>query len=203
MDIALTVAPAGTAPALLLRAWTEEDIPAMLAAHRDPVMRRWLRHPITTAEQARQVVERGQADGPAATRFSFAVLETADGVAGTLVGGVSIRGLVGAALTGETGEVGYWVASSARGRGIAPRALRAMCDWAFRSPRIMPLERLHLIHAVGNEASCRVAEKADFPFSALLAPLPPEFPQDGHLHVRPRTKADEEPDPRRQRLSGR
>jgi RimJ/RimL family protein N-acetyltransferase len=189
MDTVLAVAPEGTAAALLLRPWTDDDIPAMLAAHRDPVMRRWLRHPITTAEQARHVVERRQADGRAATRFSFAVLETVDGVAGTLVGSVSIRGLDGAALTGETGEVGYWVASSARGRGIAPRALSALCDWAFRSPRIRPLERLHLIHAVGNQASCRVAEKANFALSAVLPPLPPEFPQDGHLHIRARTEA--------------
>jgi RimJ/RimL family protein N-acetyltransferase len=186
MDTALTVSPAGTAAALLLRPWTEEDIPAMLAAHQDPAMRRWLRHPITDAEQARQLVQARQADRRAGTGFSFAVLETADGLPGTLVGHVSIRGLGAGAATGE---VGYWVASFARGRGIAPRALSVVCDWAFRSPQIAALERLQLIHTVGNEASCRVAEKAKFTLSAVLPPLPPEFPQDGHLHVRPRAEA--------------
>jgi RimJ/RimL family protein N-acetyltransferase len=190
MDIVLTAAPAGTAPALLLRPWTEDDIPAMLAAHRDPQMRRWLRHPITTAEQARQVIEARRAGGRAGTGFSFAVLENADETIGTLVGGVSIRGL-GAGPA--TGEVGYWVASFARGRGIAPRALSVMCDWAFRSPRIMPLERLDLIHTVGNQASCRVAEKAKFALSAVLPPMPPEFPHDGHLHIRLRGEGGEEP----------
>jgi RimJ/RimL family protein N-acetyltransferase len=190
MDTALTVAPAGTAPALLLRAWTEGDIPAMLAAHQDPVMRRWLRHPITDTVRARQVMQARQADGRAGTGVSFAVLEMADGLPGTLVGSMSIRGLGdGAAMA----EVGYWVASFARGRGIAPRALSVMCDWAFSSPWPMPLDRLHLIHSVGNQASCRVAAKANFAFSAVLPPQPPEFPQDGHLHVRPCT--EQEPDP--------
>jgi hypothetical protein len=92
-----------------------------------------------------------------------------------------------------TGEVGYWVAPSVRGRGIAPRALSAVCDWAFRSPRILPLERLDLIHTVGNQASCRVAEKAKFALSAVLPPMPPEFPHDGHLHIRPRREGGEEP----------
>jgi RimJ/RimL family protein N-acetyltransferase len=186
MDTALTVAPAGTAPALLLRAWADEDIPAMLAAHQDPVMRRWLRHPITDAEQARQVVRARSAYGGARTKVSFAVLEIADGCPATLVGGVAIRGL---GEDGAMGEVGYWVASFARGRGIAPRALDATCDWAFRSHQIEPLESLQLIHTIGNQASCRVAEKARFTFAAVLPPLPPEFPQDGHLHIRPRTEA--------------
>jgi RimJ/RimL family protein N-acetyltransferase len=186
MEIVLTVAPAGAAPALLLRPWTDDDIPAMLAAHRDPLLRRWLRHPMTTAEQARQVVRNRQADGRAGTGFSFAVLETSDGAAGRLIGSVSIRGLDGAAAMGE---VGYWVASFARGRGVAPRALGVMCDWAFRAAPIRPLERLQLIHAVGNDASCRVAQKAGFPLSAVLPPLPPEFPHDGHLHIRLRGAA--------------
>jgi RimJ/RimL family protein N-acetyltransferase len=185
MDTALTVSPAGTAPALLLRAWTEEDIPAMLAAHRDPGIRRWLRHPIADAEQARQVIRARPTDGRAGAGISFAVLEVPDGLPGTVVGSVGIRGLG----EGAAGEVGYWVASFARGRGIAPRALSAVCDWAFRSPQIAALERLQLIHTVGNEASCRVAEKAKFTLSAVLPPLPPEFPQDGHLHVRPRAEA--------------
>jgi hypothetical protein len=38
--------------------------------------------------------------------------------------------------------------------------------------------------AVGNQASCRVADKAGFAFSAMMPPLPPEFPQEGHLHIR-------------------
>ena len=60
----------------------------------------------------------------------------------------------------------------------------SFCEWAFSLPRDQPLERLELIHSVGNLASCRVAEKAGFRFSAVLPPLLPDFPDDGHLHVR-------------------
>lgn len=76
-----------------------------------------------------------RADWRAGTGFSFAVLEPrADGAAGDLVGGVSLRGLASEAVSGEVG--------------------------------------------------CRVADKAGFTLSAVLPPLLPEFPDDGHLHIR-------------------
>jgi RimJ/RimL family protein N-acetyltransferase len=185
-DGTLTVEPSAAAPGLLLRPWTEQDIPAMVAAYRDPVMRRWLRHPVTSAEQAHQIIQARHADRRAGTGFSFAVLEAhANGATGDLVGGVSIRGLASEAASGE---VGYWVAAPSRGRGIAPLALSAVCAWAFRLPRSRPLEQLELIHAVGNHASCRVADKAGFTLSAVLPPLLPDFPNDGHLHIRPAGK---------------
>ncbi len=182
MDGTLTVPPSPTAPGLLLRPWTEQDVPAMVAAHRDPVMRRWLRHPVTTAEQAHRIIEARRAKRLAGTSFSFAVFQAgADGAAGYLVGAVSVRRPDAEATSGE---VGYWVTAPWRGRGIAPRALSAVCEWAFRLPRLPPLEQLELIHAVGNHPSCRVADKAGFALSAVLPPLLPEFPDNGHLHIR-------------------
>ena len=182
MDSTLTVPPSATSPGLLLRPWTEQDIPAMVAAYRDPVMRHWLRHPVTTSDEARQIIQARWADRRAGTGFSFAVLQAdADGAPGDLVGGVSIRRLDREA---DSGEVGYWVVASSRGQGIAPRALDAACEWVFGLPRHRPLERLELIHAVGNDASCRVADKAGFALTAVLPPLLPEFPNDGHLHIR-------------------
>jgi RimJ/RimL family protein N-acetyltransferase len=180
-DSVLTGRPTATTPGLLLRPWAEHDIPAMVAAHRDPVIRQWLRHPVTTADEARHVIRTRRADSDAGTGFSFAVLLAAAGEPGDLVGNVSIRGLGDAAVSGE---VGYWVAAPARGRGIAARAVDVVCDWAFRLPRHRPLEQLELLHSVGNRASCRVAEKARFTFSAVLPPLLPDFPDDGHLHIR-------------------
>jgi RimJ/RimL family protein N-acetyltransferase len=174
----LTVEPSATAPGLLLRPWSEEDIPALVAAHRDPLMRRWLRHPVTTTEHARRIIQARRADREAGTGFSFAVLEADDGITGDLVGAVSIRGLD---RQTASGEVSYWVTASSRGQGIAPRALSAVCEWAFRLPW---LQRLELIHDIGNLASCRVADKAGFALSAVLPPLLPDFPNDGHLHIR-------------------
>jgi RimJ/RimL family protein N-acetyltransferase len=178
----LAVEATAAAPALLLRPWSRQDIPAMLAAHRDPLMQRWLRKPITSEEEARQIIQARRADGRAGTRFSFAVLQAdPSGGAPALVGSVVVRGLGDDSVAGQ---VGYWVVASARGRGVAGRALSAACEWAFRLPRARPLERLELIHAIGNLRSCRVADKAGFCLSATLPPLPPEFPDDGHLHIR-------------------
>jgi RimJ/RimL family protein N-acetyltransferase len=176
------VPPSAAAPGLLLRPWAERDIPAMVAAHRDPVMRRWLVRPVTTAEEAHRIIEAHRANRRAGTGFGFAVLRAdPDGTAGSLVGAVSIRRLDDEATSGE---VGYWVTAPWRGRGIAPRALNAASEWAFRLPRLRPLEQLELIHSAGNQASCRVAEKAGFALSAVLPPLLPDFPDDGHLHIR-------------------
>jgi RimJ/RimL family protein N-acetyltransferase len=177
MDGALTVQPSATAPGLLLRPWTEQDIPAMVAAYRDPVMGHWLRHPVTTTEEAHRIIAARRADRQARTGFSFAVLEAhADGATGDLVGSVSVRGLASEAASGE---VGYWVTAPSRGRGIAPRALSAVCEWAFRLPRIRPLEQLELIHAVGNHASCRVADKAGFALTQYCRRCSPSSPATG------------------------
>ncbi len=178
----LTVQPSATSPGLLLRPWTEQDIPALVAAYRDPVMRHWLRHAVTTTQEAHRIIQARGAERRAGTGFSFAVLHAdADGAAGDLLAGVSIRRLY---REGASGEVGYWVAAPWRGQGIAPRALNAVCEWAFRLPRDRPLERVELIHAVGNHASCRVADKTGFALTAVLPPQLPEFPDDAHLHIR-------------------
>lgn len=56
----------------------------------------------------------------------------------------------------QVGEIGYWVRSSATGRGIATRATRQLCRWAFAETQ---LRRLELLIAVENAASRAVAEK--------------------------------------------
>lgn len=67
---------------------------------------------------------------------------------------------------------------------MAPRALEALTAWAFTAFAAEGLVRLDLLHQVDNVASCRVAEKSGYAFAELLGALPPEFPLDGHLHVR-------------------
>jgi [ribosomal protein S5]-alanine N-acetyltransferase len=56
-------------------------------------------------------------------------------------------------------EVGYWLLESARGRGVARRAVGMLCDWAFATS---DLEELQLTTLPGNTASERVAIACGF-----------------------------------------
>ncbi|MFC4590620.1 GNAT family N-acetyltransferase [Sphaerisporangium corydalis] len=163
-------------PALDLRPWETDDIPALIEIYRDPVLRRWTRFPVNDENDAKEWLEtqrRGWADRE---RCGFAVLE-----AGRPVAHILLKKLV----PGEpSAEVGYWTAAEARGRGIAVRALDAVSRWAFTT---LNLERLDLLHQVDNLASCRVAQKCGYTLEAVLPPHPP-FPNPGHLHTRPASR---------------
>ena len=54
-------------------------------------------------------------------------------------------------------NLGYWVKSSAAGRGAATAATRLLVDWGFANTE---LRRLEVIVSTKNAASLRVAEKA-------------------------------------------
>jgi RimJ/RimL family protein N-acetyltransferase len=211
-----TVATApGTAaaPPLTLRRWTQRDVPALVAAHRDPAMLRWLVRHIYDEGQAKVAIREYQEAWEAGTRYNLAIVEHAAGVDGaagadgtgsagvTAVTGDGAGGVAGAADAEllepigsvsirrldkrfDIAEVGYWVVPSARGRSIAPRAMQAALDWAVDLWRREPLRRFELIHTVGNEASCRVAQKLGFAFEQELPPSV-KWPEPGHLHVRP------------------
>ncbi|MGW6916369.1 GNAT family N-acetyltransferase [Kitasatospora sp. NPDC054939] len=176
-----------TAPALVLRPWRPEDAAALVEAYRDPVLRHWTTSVVTNEAEALHWIRTQQQGWEAGDRLSFAVLEAAPNAPrGPLVGNVVLKR---ADPGGPSAEVGYWTAAHARGKGVAPRALEALTAWAF--DRLGPdgaqrLERLELLHQVDNPASCRVAEKTGYAFDRVLSALPPEFPLDGHLHVRHR-----------------
>jgi RimJ/RimL family protein N-acetyltransferase len=54
------------------------------------------------------------------------------------------------------GNLGYWVRSSATGRGVAVEAARQIAEFAFRTTDLV---RLEIVCAAGNQRSQRVAEK--------------------------------------------
>ncbi|WP_433554504.1 GNAT family N-acetyltransferase [Micromonospora zamorensis] len=161
---------------LVLRPWCADDLDALLAAYRDPVLRQWTRMPATTAAEARLWLDRVRQHWDDGSRYSFAVTE--DDVDGPrLVANVVLKG---AALDRPRAEVGYWTAAWARGRGVAPRAVTMLSGWAFE--RFPELTHLDLMHQVDNAASCRVAQKSGYLFQEVL-PAQPPFPLDGHRHT--------------------
>ncbi|MEU4531923.1 GNAT family N-acetyltransferase [Micromonospora ureilytica] len=165
-----------TTPGVTLRQWCADDLDDLVDAYRDPILRRWTRAPVTTAAEAGRWLDGALRDWADGRRYTFAVLdEQTDGP--RLVGNVVLKG-----VTPErpAPEVGYWTASWARGRGVAPRAVTALSRWAF--DRFPEVTRLDLLHQVDNVASCRVAQKSGFVFQEILPARPP-FPLDGHRHT--------------------
>jgi RimJ/RimL family protein N-acetyltransferase len=119
-------------------------------------------------------------------RLCFAVLE-ADDVGGcVLAGNVGLKNREETGRIGEreTAEIGYWTAMAARGRGVAPAAVKAVTDWVFAAFAGASLRRIMLVHDVDNPASCRVAEKAGYPFREFSPAKTPHWFTDGHIHVR-------------------
>lgn len=127
--------------------------------------------------------DRGWRDGD---RLCFAVHEADDAGGCVLAGNVGLKNRDQAGRIGEreTAEIGYWTAVAARGRGIAPAAVRAVTGWVFDAFAGTCLRQIMLVHDVYNPASCRVAEKAGYPFRKLSPANPPRWLTDGHIHMR-------------------
>ena len=191
-------------PALLLRPWRAADIPALAAEMRRDYLLggMWARPnerpfstvlrggaerrgPMDERDPARWLTsqDRGWRDGD---RLCFAVLEPDDVGGWVLAGNVGLKNREETGRIGEreTAEIGYWTAVAARGRGVAPAAVRAATDWALDMFAGSILRQIMLVHDVDNPASCRVAEKAGYPFRELSPANPPHWFEDGHIHMR-------------------
>jgi RimJ/RimL family protein N-acetyltransferase len=192
-------------PALILRPWQAADIAALAAemSREYPTGGMWPRpdeRPVRTALPGgaeRRAGPAGQRDAARwlasadrgwrdCDRLSFAVLQADDAGGCVLAGNVGLKNREGTGRIGdrETAEIGYWTAVAARGRGIAPAAVRAVTGWVFDAFAGASLRQIMLVHDVANPASCRAAEKAGYPFRELSPARPPHWFIDGHIHVR-------------------
>ena len=139
---------------ITLRPWTESDVPAVTRACRDPEIHRWTGVPAGYEEEYARHYIRGREESR--ERGETLDLAIADARDLAMLGSV---GLVSFNAVNRRGEVGYWVAPEARGRGVATAAVALLAAAAFEQ---LDLMRLDLLVAVGNPASERVAEKAGF-----------------------------------------
>ncbi len=144
----------------LLRPWELGDLPLVEEASRDEYI------PLVTtipAEYARDAAEdfvRRQWERAAAGGgYPFVIVGVGDG---RPIGAI---GLWLRDVAQGRAEVGYWVVKSARGRGVAAGALRAVTAWALGDLRI---PRLQLYIEPWNVASARTAERVGFQREGLL-----------------------------------
>lgn len=144
-----------------LRPWRDADIPALVAACRDPEIVRWTRVPSSYGETDARLFMLERHDGVVkGTVAPFAIVTSTDDK--QLLGSVALMHF---AWEHRRAEVGYFVAREARGAGHATRAVRAICEWGAAR---LGLERISLLAATGNVASQRVAEGAGFTREGVL-----------------------------------
>lgn len=168
-----------TGDGLLLRPWRAEDAPAVHAAFQDPAMHQWHARAADSEEEVRGWIAEWQQAWEGERGVQWAVADASDD---RLLGRVALREVV---LGDGVAEVAYWTTAAARGRGVAAGAARALADWALDE---IGFHRLELLHAVANEASCRVAGKSGFTLEGTKrsAVLHPDGWHDMHLHARVR-----------------
>ncbi|MET8151745.1 GNAT family N-acetyltransferase [Actinoplanes sp. NPDC049668] len=172
-DLARLDHPVLTGAGLTLRPWRATDAAVVAAAYDEPGIRQWHSRSLTLDEAGAWIGEWPQ-------RWRR---ETGAGwaIAGDeVLGQISLR----AVKLGEgVAEISYWVLPKARGRGIAPAALTVLTGWAFE---VLGLHRLEVHHSTRNSASCRVAERAGYPYEATMRSkvLHADGWHDMHLHAR-------------------
>ncbi|MFI5698067.1 GNAT family N-acetyltransferase [Kribbella sp. NPDC051586] len=144
---------------LRLRPFTMDDVAWVFEVSQDPALQQYVQVPSPyLMEHAQFFVEHLAIEqGASGQRAEFVVEDAATGERLARVG-LGMRG-------DGTAEVGYWTAPAARGRGVAPEAVWAVCRWAFEAT---DLELIEWRAEIGNEASRRVAQKAGFVMEGQL-----------------------------------
>lgn len=137
-----------------LRPWRLEDAPALVAAWHDPAVLAGAHPPEDRSERgARRWIEGWEVRRAGGIAFDLVVADLADD---------SVVGEIGLSRFDpgrRAAMAGWWIAESARGRGLAAAAVRLMTDWAMAPGRLAAV--LASID-VDNVASARVAERAGF-----------------------------------------
>ncbi|MFG2191876.1 GNAT family N-acetyltransferase [Streptomyces sp. NPDC048639] len=161
---------------LLLRPWLLTDAAAVVAAFTDPAIQQWHARRADSDEEAGEWIARWRQEWRSETGAHWAIVGADDGA---LHGRVALRTM---SLVDGLAECAYWTVASARGSGVAPRAVTALSAWALDE---VGFHRLELAHSVANPASCRVAVKAGFAHEGTKrnALLHLDGWHDMHLHA--------------------
>jgi RimJ/RimL family protein N-acetyltransferase len=149
---------------LVLRPMRPADAGAITAACQDPEIPRWtlVPSPYTRAD-AEHFIATAADEAAAGRTVNLLAVDAADD---RLLGSF---GLMEIDRESGYGEIGYWVAADARGRGVATRATRLLAEWAHGE---LGLTRIEILPHKDNGPSRRVAEKLGFRDTGALVGAP-------------------------------
>jgi RimJ/RimL family protein N-acetyltransferase len=137
---------------ITLRPPGDEDVDALYRECQDPEIQRWTGVPSPYhRENAIDYLERVKREEAEGKIVAFLAVDAEE-----LLGSFSVMELDKAP---RYGEIGYWVAAAARGRGVASRAVTLLRDWGASE---LELELIELLIHVANQPSQRVAERTGF-----------------------------------------
>jgi RimJ/RimL family protein N-acetyltransferase len=169
-----------TAGPIHLRPWRPTDADAVLDACQDPEIQRFtsVPSPYTRADAVTYVEQITQEGWKSGTAAHLAVV---DATTAGLLASVALHDLRGptglpGAAPGGTGEIGYWCAPWARGRGVTTGAVGSLCRWGLGA---LELRAIWWRALVGNEPSRAVAVRAGFTIESGHRRLP--RPRGGDL----------------------
>ena len=141
-----------------LRAWRDDDAPALVEICDDALAARFTSVPVPySVADARAWLADRRDSLAAGAGIALAIVRPPDD---RPVGNIGIR-------LGEhaVGELGYLTGAATRGQGLMPRAVDVVTRWAFAE---LGLARVQLLAHPENAGSQRVAEKAGFRREGLL-----------------------------------
>ena len=140
---------------ILIRPYRDEDTSALYDAVRESVseVSLWLPwcHQNYSIDDSREFIGSRELASQGSEWYSFGIFEKHDGA---FLGGVGINFIN---RVHQMANLGYWVRTSATGRGIATMATRLAARFGFEE---LGLQRIEIVAATGNVPSQRVAEKA-------------------------------------------
>lgn len=147
---------------IVLRPHEPGDVDLLLGAVQESIaeISPWLPwcHPDISRDDIAGFVEISRNGWKDRLQFQFAIL---DARAGTLLGGISLNHL---AKSNRLANMGYWVRTSATGRGVASDAVKLLATYGFKN---LDLSRIEIAAIPANVASCKVAERAGAKFEAI------------------------------------
>jgi RimJ/RimL family protein N-acetyltransferase len=147
---------------ITLRPPLEQDIDALYRECQDPEIQRWTGVPSPyLREHAVEYLERVKREESEGKVVAFLAVDQ-----DAVLGSFSVMELDKAP---RYGEIGYWVSASARGRGVASRAVTLLRDWGASE---LGLELIELLIHEDNAPSKRVAEATGFLDTGGRRPAP-------------------------------